>query len=489
MANKRKSPLEKELEYLIDASTIGDFSLRLNANNLPKKYISDAGVINEILENYKKNTDYNMMKYKLTSQALGVALWDMDVIGGDPVNPNNKFTWSQEFRKMLGFTDEKDFPNVLSSWSDRIHPDEKEVVLGKFANHLNDHTGRTPYNLEMRLRMKNGEYRYFHAFGDTMRDIKGVPLRVAGALEDINDNKINREMLEKEEMRFKLLLKSIDLALWDMSFITNEVWWSDELRHMFGYSDERDFPNTMNALMDRIHPDDRDVATNAFNAHVSDPSGRTPYNIKYRVMKKTGEYIWVKADGATMRTREGAPVLVVGSVEDISKNLQKDALHKEVSTFAAAVSEMKNSVDKILTDFLHLQELQEQNLRNSIESEKNAEETKTIIQTIDSIASQTNLLGINASIEAARTGAAGKGFKVVSEEIGKLAQDSVSSTKLIEDKLKNIETSAVKMTKDIKATNVLVNQQKDEIELVKQSVEKLNEMYLNLTRLIELSTD
>jgi PAS domain S-box-containing protein len=116
-------------------------------------------------------------------------MWDVEISSSDPFYPNNKFTWSQEFRSMLGFNDENDFPNILSSWIDRIHPEDKEKTLNAFAAHFNDYTGKTPYDVEYRLMLKNGNYRYFHIFGTTLRDRDGVPLRVAGAIMDIDDSK------------------------------------------------------------------------------------------------------------------------------------------------------------------------------------------------------------------------------------------------------------------------------------------------------------
>jgi diguanylate cyclase (GGDEF)-like protein len=110
-------------------------------------------------------------------------------VSGDPVNPKNKFTWSQEFRNMLGFDVEGDFPNVLHSWSDRLHPDDKERTLTAFEAHIADRTGNTPYDIEYRLMLKTGEYRYFRAFGETLRGDAGIPLRVAGALQDIDESK------------------------------------------------------------------------------------------------------------------------------------------------------------------------------------------------------------------------------------------------------------------------------------------------------------
>jgi hypothetical protein len=128
-------------------------------------------------------------RFQLMTDAAGIGLWDMDVVAHDPVNPNNTFNWSQDFRRMLGFNDERDFPNILSSWASRLHPEDVDRVVNAFLTHLNDRTGRTPYDIEYRLALKNGTYRWFRATGATKRDRNGVPLRVAGALFDIDNEK------------------------------------------------------------------------------------------------------------------------------------------------------------------------------------------------------------------------------------------------------------------------------------------------------------
>ena len=130
--------------------------------------------------------EYDIMKYKLANEALQIALWDMDITDSESITTESSFTWSQEFRNMLGFTDENDFPNKLSTWSDSLHPDDKEKTLKALMAHIEDPSGKTLYNPKYRLMCKNGEYRYFQALGSTLRDPHGNPLRVAGALMIVN---------------------------------------------------------------------------------------------------------------------------------------------------------------------------------------------------------------------------------------------------------------------------------------------------------------
>ena len=136
-----------------------------------------------------RSNENEMMKYKLINEALGVAIWDMAVDCEDPVNPCNHVIWSDELRQMLGFADEHDFPNELSSWIGLLHPEDKEEAIKAFEAHLLDSEGTNPYDIEHRLMKKDGGYSYFRAAGKTIRDDNGRPIRSAGAIMEIEETK------------------------------------------------------------------------------------------------------------------------------------------------------------------------------------------------------------------------------------------------------------------------------------------------------------
>jgi PAS domain S-box-containing protein len=159
---------------------------------------AEADSLRNSLAEVRRESAAAVERYELMVQAAGIGLWDMDVVTDDPVNPNNEFRWSQELRHMLGYTDERDFPNVLNSWVSRLHPDDAPRTVQAFLAHLNDRTGRTPYHTEYRLQLKTGEYRWFVATGATRRDSRGVPLRSAGALRDIDKEKRLAETSEQQ---------------------------------------------------------------------------------------------------------------------------------------------------------------------------------------------------------------------------------------------------------------------------------------------------
>ncbi|MEA2098980.1 MAG: methyl-accepting chemotaxis protein [Campylobacterota bacterium] len=83
------------------------------------------------------------------------------------------------------------------------------------------------------------------------------------------------------------------------------------------------------------------------------------------------------------------------------------------------------------------------------------------IETMSEIADQTNLLALNAAIEAARAGEHGRGFAVVADEVRKLAEKSQNSANVIKGVISNIEQAISKVTDDADLTKVIFTELKD----------------------------
>jgi PAS domain S-box-containing protein len=141
------------------------------------------------LEDTTKKSEFQLNVLNMVIKTANIGLWDMNVKWDDPLNPENHIIWSDEFRRNLGFKDEKDFPNVLGMWSSRLHPDDAKRVADAIMAHWADTTGNTPYDCEFRIMRKDGEYAYISASSTTVRDADGYPVRSSGTLIDMTEIK------------------------------------------------------------------------------------------------------------------------------------------------------------------------------------------------------------------------------------------------------------------------------------------------------------
>ena len=173
------------------------------------------------------------------------------------------------------------------------------------------------------------------------------------------------------------------------------------------------------------------------------------------------------ADGAT----EQAGVIeelnatidtVVDMAEDTAKETQNASARVKAS--ANKANEEKEKMNELLTEMEHITEI--------------SKEIGNIITDIEDIASQTNLLSLNASIEAARAGEAGKGFAVVADQIGKLAADSaksaVNTRDLIDKTLVEIEKGNTITRTTADAFNQIITDMESFAELAENTMEKAN---------------
>jgi archaellum component FlaC len=129
----------------------------------------------------------------------GIGLWDAVFHDGDAMHAEARWTWSSEFRRLCGYSSESEFPNVVQSWSDRLHPDDKEATFAAFSATCASGVG---YDVTYRLKVKDGSYRWFRATGGVVLDQNRKPRRACGSLVDIES--LTRSASDKREAMNKI---------------------------------------------------------------------------------------------------------------------------------------------------------------------------------------------------------------------------------------------------------------------------------------------
>ncbi len=177
----------------------------------------------------------------------------------------------------------------------------------------------------------------------------------------------------------------------------------------------------------------------------------------------------------------------VRTISEQSKNISEDMLtvSEQLSSIFTATSLLAASGRSAVEDVtsiinrLSSDTLQTTNHMNDLQ--KRSQEIGEIVQTITAIANQTKLLALNASIEAARAGEHGRGFAIVANEVGKLAELTEASTKTIATLIGSIQQEVQQTIGNVSSNLDVINQgltasasADKQIDQITESLEQVN---------------
>ncbi|MBE9051951.1 HAMP domain-containing protein [Nostocales cyanobacterium LEGE 11386] len=171
------------------------------------------------------------------------------------------------------------------------------------------------------------------------------------------------------------------------------------------------------------------------------------------------------------------------SMKSVAENAQQAAV---VANHAAnTATKSGTAMDLTVQNILCLRETVGDTAKKVKRLGESSQQISRVVSLINQIATQTNLLAINAGIEAARAGEEGQGFAVVAEEVGELAVRSAAATQEIEQIVKNIqrETSEVVQAMEIGTSQVVEGTQI--VEEAKQSLSQILDVSRQIDSLVQ----
>lgn len=233
-------------------------------------------------------------------------------------------------------------------------------------------------------------------------------------------------------------------------------------------------------------------AGNTLDLKVENGAPLKPGSAVYRAMEE-GHRVVVKADKSLF----GLPYIAIATpIRDengmvigaacIQESVEEQEMLQEVAnSLTSSMSTLAGTSEEISAQAQEIAAVTRELSQTAKESQGRVRESDQVLGFIRTIAGQTNLLGLNAAIEAARVGEQGRGFGVVAEEIRKLAASSGESVKKIENIIRDIKGDSNSTYEQLQHIDEAISQIADAITQLVSTVQQAGTVAGRLNRMAE----
>jgi len=239
--------------------------------------------------------------------------------------------YSARWKDMLGYASEEISPTV-AAWSNLLHPEDRGRAL-----RINEAVsrGKDDYEMEVRLRHKDGHYVYVLSRGFPVRRTPHGPVvRIVGTHLDLSERKAAEAALRESEERLTLAFAGAQEGVWDWNLVTGAVVYSPRWIEMLGYEAHEIAPH-VSSWEQLLHPDDVDRAREIGEAVAR---GGSEYQGEFRLRHKRGHYIHVLTRGLPIRRDPDGPAIrIVGTHLDLTERRRAESERARTELLARLV--------------------------------------------------------------------------------------------------------------------------------------------------------
>jgi len=254
-------------------------------------------------------------QYELTVLASQQGLWEINFI-------TNKVYFSELFMKMIGF-DHYEFEHNVENWEERVHPKDHDKVIHLLQTYI--HGEASHFEIEYRLKHKNGNYIWIRDTGVAEKDEQDKPVLMIGSIMNISELIEKQVVIESQRNDYNNLINNLAETVFrlddDKQFKFLNTYW----KSISGYN-QADSLN--HSILEYILPDDIASANKHLNKLIKSKSETCIFDT--RLKKKDGSVKWVQIIARNTKDSNSKSYAITGSIININENKEAELKEKEL---------------------------------------------------------------------------------------------------------------------------------------------------------------